>query len=106
MSINCFNSGALELHLTFFVKIELIIYSLAFSHSFYQDPESIFCLCSDYLFKLLLIGDSGVGKSCLLLRFAVCRFHSSTLFNILWKVDVVPENSYRIKLHLTTRIKG
>ncbi|KAK8652124.1 hypothetical protein V6N13_061146 [Hibiscus sabdariffa] len=27
-------------------------------------------LCSDYLFKLLLIGDSGVGKSCLLLRFA------------------------------------
>lgn len=28
-------------------------------------------LCSDYLFKLVLIGDSGVGKSCLLLRFAV-----------------------------------
>ncbi|KAK5770845.1 hypothetical protein PVK06_047002 [Gossypium arboreum] len=26
---------------------------------------------SDYLFKLLLIGDSGVGKSCLLLRFAI-----------------------------------
>jgi hypothetical protein len=26
---------------------------------------------SDFLFKLLLIGDSGVGKSCLLLRFAV-----------------------------------
>ncbi|GJM94156.1 hypothetical protein PR202_ga10775 [Eleusine coracana subsp. coracana] len=31
-------------------------------------PES---LATDYLFKLLLIGDSGVGKSCLLLRFAV-----------------------------------
>jgi GTPase SAR1 family protein len=30
----------------------------------------LFCF-SDYLFKLLLIGDSGVGKSCLLLRFAV-----------------------------------
>lgn len=30
-----------------------------------------FLICSDYLFKLLLIGDSGVGKSCLLLRFAV-----------------------------------
>jgi Ras-related protein Rab-1A len=28
----------------------------------------------DYLFKLVLIGDSGVGKSCLLLRFAV-RVH-------------------------------
>ena len=25
----------------------------------------------DYLFKLVLIGDSSVGKSCLLLRFAV-----------------------------------
>lgn len=30
---------------------------------------------SDYLFKLLLIGDSGVGKSCLLLRFAVSAMH-------------------------------
>lgn len=28
--------------------------------------------CSDFLFKLLLIGDSGVGKSCLLLRFGEC----------------------------------
>ena len=35
-----------------------------------QKPSLIFSL-SDYLFKLLLIGDSGVGKSCLLLRFAV-----------------------------------
>ena len=25
---------------------------------------------SDYLFKYLLIGNSGVGKSCLLIRFA------------------------------------
>ena len=29
----------------------------------------------DYLFKLVLIGDSGVGKSCLLLRFAVSLFY-------------------------------
>ncbi|KAH0749093.1 hypothetical protein KY290_028325 [Solanum tuberosum] len=34
----------------------------------------------NYLFKLLLIGDSGVGKSCLLLRFAasILSFRSST----------------------------
>jgi len=30
-------------------------------------------LRSDFLFKLLLIGDSGVGKSCLLLRFGACE---------------------------------
>ena len=30
-----------------------------------------FSFSSDHLFKLLLVGDSGVGKTCLLLRFAV-----------------------------------
>lgn len=39
----------------------------AFLHTFLS------FLSSDYLFKLLLIGDSGVGKSCLLLRFAVSK---------------------------------
>jgi hypothetical protein len=33
----------------------------------------------DYLFKLVLIGDSGVGKSCLLLRFAVSLFYALRL---------------------------
>lgn len=41
---------------------------------------STLLICSDYLFKLLLIGDSGVGKSCLLLRFAVSNFISLSLF--------------------------
>ena len=36
-----------------------------------KDLQFHFFSLSDYLFKLLLIGDSGVGKSCLLLRFAV-----------------------------------
>jgi Ras-related protein Rab-1A len=36
-----------------------------------ETNSCVFFLFSDYLFKLLLIGDSGVGKSCLLLRFAV-----------------------------------
>ncbi|CAL9081296.1 unnamed protein product [Musa textilis] len=36
----------------------------------------------DYLFKLLLIGDSGVGKSCLLLRFAVRSKHVFCLIMI------------------------
>lgn len=44
--------------------------------------------CSDYLFKLLLIGDSGVGKSCLLLRFAVSP--SSLLDTIIYTQLLIP----------------
>jgi len=36
----------------------------------------------DFLFKLLLIGDSGVGKSCLLLRFADDSYTESYISTI------------------------
>ena len=39
----------------------------------------------DYLFKLLLIGDSGVGKTCVLFRFSEDAFNAtfiSTIGNI------------------------
>ncbi|RYG63103.1 hypothetical protein EON64_16615, partial [archaeon] len=39
-------------------------------------------VCSDFLFKLLLIGDSGVGKSCLLLRFADDTYTESYITTI------------------------
>ncbi len=38
--------------------------------------------CRDYLFKLLLIGVSGVGKSCLLLRFADDTYTESYISTI------------------------
>lgn len=48
-----------------------------------------FCsFCSDYLFKLLLIGDSGVGKSCLLLRFAVSPPVYVILIRIHFRVNL------------------
>ena len=53
---------------------------------------NVVCLSSDYLFKLLLIGDSGVGKSCLLLRFADDSYSESYISTI--GVDFVSGRPY------------
>eukprot|EP01083_Nonionella_stella_P099073 278631_1 len=56
----------------------------------------------DRLFKLLLIGDSGVGKSCLLLRFSDYSFRDSFITNIGidFKIKNITIDGLRIKLQI------
>jgi len=56
----------------------------------------------DYLIKLLLIGDSGVGKSCLLLRFCEDSFTPSfiTTIGIDFKIRTVEIDGKKIKLQI------
>ncbi|KTW28020.1 GTP-binding protein ypt2 [Pneumocystis carinii B80] len=56
----------------------------------------------DYLIKLLLIGDSGVGKSCLLLRFSDDFFTPSfiTTIGIDFKIRTIELDGKRIKLQI------
>ncbi|CAI0462158.1 unnamed protein product, partial [Linum tenue] len=57
---------------------------------------------SDYLFKLLLIGDSGVGKSCLLLRFADDSYIESYIstIGVDFKIRTVEQDGKVIKLQI------
>jgi len=56
----------------------------------------------DRLFKLLLIGDSGVGKSCLLLRFADDVFNDTyvTTIGVDFKVRSLNVGQTRVRLQL------
>jgi len=56
----------------------------------------------DHLFKLLIIGDSGVGKSALLLRFADNVFTSSyiTTIGVDFKIRTLVVDGERVKLQI------
>jgi len=56
----------------------------------------------DTLIKLLLIGDSGVGKSCLLLRFSEDSFQTSfiTTIGIDFKIRTIEMDGKRVKLQI------
>jgi len=56
----------------------------------------------DYLFKLLLIGDSGVGKSCLLLRFADDTYTESYIstIGVDFKIRTITQDSKTVKLQI------
>ncbi|KAL2096543.1 hypothetical protein ACEWY4_008691 [Coilia grayii] len=57
---------------------------------------------SDYLFKLLLIGDSGVGKSCLLLRFADDTYTESYIstIGVDFKIRTIEMDGKTVKLQI------
>ncbi|KAM8964669.1 ras-related protein Rab-1B-like [Sarcophilus harrisii] len=56
----------------------------------------------DYLFKLLLIGDSGVGKSCLLLRFADNKYSDdyACTIGVDFKIRTIQLNGKIVKLQI------
>jgi len=56
----------------------------------------------DHLVKLLMIGDSGVGKSCLLLRFSDDSFNNNfiTTIGIDFKLKTVELDGKRVKLQI------
>lgn len=56
----------------------------------------------DYLFKILLIGDSGVGKSCMLLRFADDTFTESFIstIGVDFKIRTIELNKNIVKLQI------
>ena len=48
----------------------------------------------DYLFKLLLIGDSGVGKTCVLFRFSEDAFNATFISTIGNQNDFIVASMY------------
>lgn len=47
-----------------------------------NDTNTTMAKTYDYLFKLLLIGDSGVGKTCVLFRFSEDAFNTTFISTI------------------------
>lgn len=93
-----------------------VIFPYITTHISFQN-FSFLLVFSDYLFKLLLIGDSSVGKSCLLLRFAVnfnfllffkllfsCYFRFFTLSVWFWPFGLSPLSCCKLRRRMSNEL--
>jgi GTPase SAR1 family protein len=63
-------------------------------------------ICSNFLYKILLIGDSGVGKSCIILQYTENNF-SQNLMNSIgvdFKLKTIEVDGKVIKLQIVSKI--
>jgi Ras family len=60
------------------------------------------CVCSDQLWKILIIGDSGVGKSCMLVRFVDNTFSESFIstLGVDFKFRTIEVDGKMVKLQI------
>lgn len=58
--------------------------------------------CSDYLFKLLLIGDTNVGKTCLMLRFVDDKYtdNYNATIGVDFKIHTITLDGKTVKVQL------
>ena len=68
----------------------------------YTKPNRMAKKSYDLLFKLLLIGDSGVGKTCILFRFSDDAFNNTFIstIGIDFKIKTIELRGKKIKLQI------
>jgi Ras-related protein Rab-1A len=67
----------------------------------------MFKILSDHSFKIVLIGDSGVGKSCILLRFADDKFNDNfyTTIGVDFRFKSVDIDNKTVKYEIVSKFK-
>uniref|UniRef100_A0A2C9VEB7 Uncharacterized protein n=1 Tax=Manihot esculenta TaxID=3983 RepID=A0A2C9VEB7_MANES len=99
--LTCYNQKTLSSSSTNLLLLDLSLF-FPICNSSMAAPPARARADYDYLIKLLLIGDSGVGKSCLLLRFSDGSFTTSfiTTIGIDFKIRTIELDGKRIKLQI------
>jgi len=79
-----------------------VLYPQIISDSIKTNKKVEMAKTYDYLFKLLLIGDSGVGKTCVLFRFSEDAFNATFIstIGIDFKIRTIELDGKKIKLQI------